>query len=633
MQITHNTFHRLLPSLSTVLFYGVYYFIGSQYFDVQIRPGAVPFDLTLLLIFSYLVYALSRRVWLFVVFQGLFMALLYVGNAVKISYFGGPIMPDDVFALRALLLVLEGWHFFAAAVPLAAIFALLLFNISLRQWSAQLAGMLLLLLGMTLVMKPEVIVRALDYKFGNSVWDQRSNFVHRGAMLNLLQEGARFFADARVAPDRDIAMTAATNLLQHAQADTTTRGAFIPRNIHIILLESFWDPMLLKKAGYNQDPLVPAFRKLWKQTGYSHTMSPVFGGYTANAEFEVLCGFPVTEDSVKFERQLRNDVPCLPQLLATNGYHTLASHPNVPVFWNRVNAYRRIGFQTYWAKDDFLLDDMNRDFLSDASLYRQVLQKISGYLDHKQPILNYIVTYFGHWNYPLSVSRPSRITSTSEVEEVASYANTVYYKSLELMTFLDQLQARDPESIIVVFGDHLPFMGENFAGYFDSEMLAAKRSDFTAEMFRFYATTPLIIINGRQGPVKTGDIAMYEIPDLLLDMLNLNGSTIMDYTQAPEGMKIRPLPGLHVDLLKDGSIEVCKEPPFSPTCQFSSDWLRNVRTIDDDLFIGRQFSRLRERDSLEERMLVLADHSDKSGDLQGLGRQDGYESEAVPNGM
>jgi hypothetical protein len=107
----------------------------------------------------------------------------------------------------------------------------------------------------------------------------------------------------------------------------------------------------------------------------------------------------------------------------------------------------------------------------------------------------------------------------------------------------------------------------------------------------------------------------------------------MDYTQAPEGMKIRPLPGLHVDLLKDGSIEVCKEPPFSPTCQFSSDWLRNVRTIDDDLFIGRQFSRLRERDSLEERMLVLADHSDKSGDLQGLGRQDGYESEAVPNGM
>ena len=28
------------------------------------------------------------------------------------------------------------------------------------------------------------------------------------------------------------------------------------------------------------------------------------------------CGFPVVEDNVKFERQLLNDAPCLPHLLA-----------------------------------------------------------------------------------------------------------------------------------------------------------------------------------------------------------------------------------------------------------------------------------------------------------------------------
>jgi len=42
--------------------------------------------------------------------------------------------------------------------------------------------------------------------------------------------------------------------------------------VHIVLLESFWDPALLKEAGYNRDPLAPAFRRLWKQTGFSHVM-------------------------------------------------------------------------------------------------------------------------------------------------------------------------------------------------------------------------------------------------------------------------------------------------------------------------------------------------------------------------
>jgi phosphoglycerol transferase MdoB-like AlkP superfamily enzyme len=531
----------------------------------------------------------------FVVLQGLLMGVLYVGNAVKISFFGGPIMPDDAYALRSLLLVLEGWHFIAAAVPLAAIAALLLFNFTLRHWSAYLASMLVILFGMTLVYKPVAILEPLDRYFGNSVWDQRSNYLYRGATLYSLQEGARYFADAHIPPDRDLALSAAANLLDNVTENTTAPGDFTPRNVHIVLLESFWDPTLLKEAGYNQDPLAPAFRRLWKRTGFSHVMSPVYGGYTANAEFEILCGFPVVEDNVKFERQMLNDVPCLPHLLAEYGYRTLASHPNVPVFWNRINAYRRMGFQTYWSKQDFLLDDMNREFLSDASLYRQVLEKIADPVNSKQPLLNYIVTYFGHWNYPLNDSRLNRITASSAVEEVSSYANTMYYKSLELMAFLDHLQALDPDSIIVLFGDHLPFMGENFAGYVDSGVLASKRSDFSADMFRFYVSTPLVIIDGPRGPVKTGNLAIYEIPALLLKLLHINGPTIMDYTQAPDGMRVRPLPGLHIDLLADGSIEVCKEPPFSSACQTSTRWLQDVLTVNDDLFIGQQFTRQQHR--------------------------------------
>jgi hypothetical protein len=164
-----------------------------------------------------------------------------------------------------------------------------------------------------------------------------------------------------------------------------------------------------------------------------------------------------------------------------------------------------------------------------------------------------------------------------------------------LMSFLGQLQAQDPEGIIVLFGDHLPFMGENFAGYVDSAVLTSRRSNFTADMFGFYVSTPLVIIDGPRGPVKAGNLAIYEIPGLLLKLLHLNGPTIMDYTRPPDGMQVRPLPGLHLDVLADGSIEVCKEPPYTTACQASTRWLQDVLIVNDDLFIGQQFTRRQRR--------------------------------------
>jgi len=594
----------LLPLLSTTLLYVLYYLISTFKFDVQILTASVPYDYLLQLVVAYALYALSKRVWVFLVLHALLMGVLYVGNAVKISFFGGPIMPDDVFALQSLLLILDGWRFFAAAIPLAAIASLLLFNFTMRHWSAYLASLAVILLGITVVYKPSTILEPLDGYFGNSVWDQRSNYVWRGATLYTLLESARYFAAAEVIPDADMAQEAADNLLTAHRIDAIPVSAlpvaskneaaaktFTPRNIHIVLLESFWDPSVLKKAKYKQNPLSPEFRDLWKSAEYSHALSPVFGGFTANSEFEVLCGFPAVKDAVKFERQLLNDVPCLPHLLADKGYRTIASHPNVPVFWNRVNAYKRMGFQTYWSLEDFVQDDMNREFMSDNTLYRQVLEKISGSMEARQPMLDYIVTYFGHWNYPLSESRPNKVSSSSEIEEVSAYANTVYYKSRELLAFINDMRKRDPDGIIVVFGDHLPFLGENFAGYVESGVLTANRSEFTPTMFKTYVSTPMLIIDGKRGPLKIGSLPLYQVPKLLLDLLNFNEPSIMDYTAPLPGMRVRPLPGLHFNILADGTVDMCKEPPYSEACQLSSRWLENVSVVSNDIFMGRQFTR------------------------------------------
>jgi len=584
-----TTLRCLLPVLSTALFYALYYAISALQFDVAIWHHTIARDYTLNLLVAYALFALSRRAWVFLLLQGLLMGVLYVGNAVKISFFGGPIVPDDAYALRTLLLLLEGWQFYLAALPLVAIASLLIFNFRLRNWGSWLALAMLLLLGVTLVYEPRNILQPLDKSIGNSVWDQRSNYLNRGAMLYSLQEGARYFADRELPPDRESVRTALARLQAERPAFTAT-AAFTPRNVHIILLESFWDPTPLSAGHYSRDPLPKDFRKLWRQAGHSKILSPVFGGYTANAEFEALCGFPVLKDAVKFERDLKNDVPCLPRLLAQQGYTTIASHPNVPVFWNRVNAYRRLGFETYWSLHDFEKVDMVRNFMSDASLYRQVLDKIEPWLASGKPLLNYIVTYFGHWDYPLRGTRTTVIEDDSKVPEVGAFANTAYYKARELMDFLKELRARDPNALIVIFGDHPPYLGQNFAGYTESGVLADNRNKFTAEMFGRYNAAPLIVIDAERGAQQFGTLALYELPARLLQLLNLEPAGPLELTTPTGELHIRPIPGLHYLVGATGQVEVCKEPPYSDNCSSAAAWLKDVVTISNDLFVGAQYT-------------------------------------------
>ena len=585
-----------LPLLSTSLAYGLVYLISSLSFSVTISTPGITRDFPLILAISFLLFFLSRNIWTFIGLQWLIIGILYIGNAIKLSFFGGPMVPDDVFALRSLLLILNGWQRLLVMGVLAGLAGLLLFNFQFRRGGAWLSLGLIITLGLSLVFSPRPIVAALDRHVGNSVWNQRANYVNKGATLYSLQETARFFRDAEQAPDRRKAVETSSALLAGTAAPAPG-PAPEPRNVYVILLESFWDPLLLKDIPFSQDPLGPAFRKLWQDSGNSTIMSPVFGGYTANAEFESLCGFPVVHDDVKFERRMINPVPCLPAILKEHDFDTVVSHPNIAAFWNRTNAYRRMGFKTYWSINDFNLDDMNHKFLSDASLYRQVMEKSAQRKEPKKAVFNYIITYFGHWDgsrtYPRNEeSRPQVIHCTSKCEtpELESFANAMHYKAKELMEFVDELKKNDPDALIVAFGDHLPFLGGNFQGYVEAGTLAGTRDQFTPEMFLTYVSTPLIVIDGKRGPVDLGTLPLYQLPGKILELLGIGEPTIMSYAGNTNGAGVRPLWGIHFINTAPSQIELCTESGQSPTCEASTAWLDQLLAVGVDIFQGKQHS-------------------------------------------
>ena len=584
----------LLPLISTLALYLLLaVIIGGMVLDLWYEPKAIAYDLALQTLVAYLLYALIRKPWVFLLMQTLVMMLVFIGHAGKSAFHGVPVTPDDVFSVPNLVWLLP---FHQQILVLLVVAALALLAVTSLRWKALIPALALtVLVGWTL---PEPgsrsLISWLDATFGNSVWNQRGNLVYRGASLHSIIETARYQADARSAPDA-AAVENALAQLQRPAAVSGLRVSSRPprRNLHLILLESFWDPSELIGAGLDSDPLDPAFRALWNASGNSMGLSPVFGGYTANTEFEVLGGFPVTEDSVKFERRLRNEAPCLPRVLREMGYVTLASHPNVAGFWNRVNAYDRLGFEHYWSEEHFIKDDMNRNFLSDSSLYRQIEERRAALPKDDSPLFNYVVTYFGHVNYPLNERRPAVIKASSKVPDVEAYANTVLYKTREVMDYLAVLQRDDPNAVIVLFGDHPPFLGPNFAGYEESGLTTSSKSTFTPEMFYLAHSAPLIVIDGQRGPLKLGKLPHYRLPALLAGLLGLEDEGILALAAQPAGLTVRPLPGVQLVLDEQGDAVLCSAQSASasdPSCAAVSRWLQQLQVLDDDLFMGEQYS-------------------------------------------
>ncbi len=578
--------HLLVPLLSTAFFYAIAYFTCWAAFGIKIVESRVPYDFALNLALACLVFWVSRRVWPFLLLQALYFAIFYIASALKVAMLGRPIMPADVQILSALVSILGWVGWVAVALPFVLLIGLFLFNLKFRARPAQASWALLIALPLGAFSDASPLSNSLDTFFGNTPWDQRENFIWRGGAVHLAQESLRTLAQ-RHDPPSATEVAAAIARRQAAAPEPVARPLGHRRNLHIILEESFWDPTVLSAAGYSEDPIDPRFRDLWRQSGFTYGLSPAFGGQTANAEFEVLCGFPVNKIAVKFEFGLDRDAPCLPRLLREAGFRTVASHPNVPGFWNRYTAYERLGFETFWSAGDMDLSDSNGPFLADRSLHSQVAAKLAATADDR-PIFDYIITIDGHWMYDPSDARPPVIESTSGIKEVGDYANMLHYKSRQMMDAVEAIRRDDPDSVIVVFGDHLPMLGRKFAGYVESGLLPDNFGAFTAAQYDFSAGTPLLVIDGRNGPLALGRFPMYRLPSLIMRLLGDDRATIFDLAAVPAVTLPRPLPDVTLAYDSGAQAELCKMAEQSEFCRAAAAWLEDVLLIDEDLFAGEQ---------------------------------------------
>ncbi|HEY4126602.1 MAG TPA: LTA synthase family protein [Gammaproteobacteria bacterium] len=576
-----------MPLFSTIVFTVVYSSITRHFYGQTFSTGGVSVDLVAELLLGYWLYWVIGPLWVFLVLQALVMGVLYIGNAVKLSLLSAPIVPSDINTLSVLFDVLSGWRFYLAIAPLLAMAVLLIFGLRRDRYLLPALVVGIAPLWFLLALAPAAVSNRLDGAFGYRPFAQVTNYNARGPVVYFINEYARERVLRSQRPTQQ--QVAAALHEQSVSGPLAPVQIAHPRNIYIFLMEAFWDPALLHSVHFSRDPLSADFRALWAQTGDSWVQVPVFGGGTANSEFEVLCGAPIPGEQILFVTDVSHQMPCLPMVLAKSGYRTIAVAPDSYGTWNRNNVYQYVGFGRFYAKESFFLDDLNGEFLSDKSLFEQmgnrVVQDGGG-----KPHLIYTVTTSGHYPFQMNTTRRPVVVHTDASNPlVTHYANAVFYDSQDLANYIAQIRTTDPDAIIVAFGDHLPALGNRNRDYSDSGLFA--RDDHPApEMMRTRQSTPLIVIDGRHGPLKIGRMSLFEIPRLLLKLLDAQGATPLDAFAPPKSMHPRLTtegPFLVTD--DTGGAQICGEDPPVAGCEKADSWYHAVNTLRIDMVSGNDY--------------------------------------------
>ncbi|MBW2248440.1 MAG: sulfatase-like hydrolase/transferase [Deltaproteobacteria bacterium] len=293
-------------------------------------------------------------------------------------------------------------------------------------------------------------------------------------------------------------------------------------NVHLIVLESFIDPNLFREAHFSRNPIHPSFDSFFKGKG-GFSVSPVFGGATAQAEFEILSGVPAMQElsGIEFNVFTGAKTLCLPNLLAQGGFHTVATNAFLPDFFNSLNAYEGMGFERIFFPRDYAPrretyfstgDVTGERYMFDGNLFTQNLAFVAKWFKENpgRPVFNYIIGIYGHTPHDINTEkRPKVVKMLGKVRDyqLERAVNQCYYRTKAIASFVKELIRIDPKSIIILVSDHLPPLTYGPNTYRDLNYLG--KSQNYIHMNRIY-----IVENGQ--PVHYDTIHHYDIPRLIL---------------------------------------------------------------------------------------------------------------------
>ena len=238
-------------------------------------------------------------------------------------------------------------------------------------------------------------------------------------------------------------------------------------NIIFLQLESFFDVKYIDNFSCSEDP-VPFFTYLKEKYPSGFFEVPSIGAGTANTEFETITGMNLDffgPGEYPYKTILKDTVcESAAHILKKLGYSATAMHNNDGTFYNRNEVFANLGFDRYISIEYMAKAEVNElNWARDRVLVGQIMKTLA---KTKERDYIYAISVQGHGAYPEEPLLPETTLEINLPEELSEY----YYQYLyyvhqlkEMDDFLKELilnlSACQEETVLVLYGDHLPSLG------------------------------------------------------------------------------------------------------------------------------------------------------------------------------
>lgn len=251
-----------------------------------------------------------------------------------------------------------------------------------------------------------------------------------------------------------------------AYAEETKESAEkVKPNIIVIMDEAFSDLNIYERPLTTNVPVTPFIDSLSENVVKGYALTSIFGGKTANSEFEFLTGHTMgflPSDSVPYQQYIFEDICSIAHVLNTYGYASFATHPYLATGWSRSTVYPYLGLSDFTFIEDYPQESIMRTYVSDQEMFEYVLEHLNAERG-EAPLFLMGVTMQNHGGYQYE---GKNFTKTIELEgfsreypEVEQYLSLLRETDRAVEYLLTELQNYPEDTIVVFFGDHQPNLG------------------------------------------------------------------------------------------------------------------------------------------------------------------------------
>ncbi len=357
---------------------------------------------------------------------------------------------------------------------------------------------------------------------GVDFWNLNGNYEEKGTLYTLLLECAYNNVEKPKGYSPERAEVIAVS------SETEDKSVVQPENLIVIMNESLADFESIQDLATDEE-ILPYLHSMKDNTIKGWLQMPVFGAGTAESEYEFLTGNSkqfLASGSTAYEIYCQNPEYGMAWSMKQQGYRTIALHPYWSTNWNRSSVYPEMGFDEFYGIENWGEDIENiRWCASDKSAYEKIKHLIEE-KDQGEKMFTFLVTMQNHGGY-------GEDTFNEFIPSVSLNYETVYpfteaYLSLikesdsafhELVSYFEKV---DEPTMIVMFGDHLPAVEEEFY----SELFGEDMNNLDMEQSQVLYQTPYVIWTNYEHESKKDE--------------NMSANYLSSYVLQQAGLELTP---------------------------------------------------------------------------------------------